>query len=103
MNGTEQRHHTTVVSALTAKVDSTIEAFDAALDELKMQLAAEWKVAIENEQKTRARLLTEARIATELVADHGAEARAMLSARIGAFESLTFWDRMRWLLTGRLR
>lgn len=106
MNGTEQRLHRTAVQTLAKQTDERIDAICTTFDGALAILEAKLRDGVNQERTHRLDLAKEQR---SYVDGALAELRRStvasddyLGARLRRLESLTFWHRLWWLLSGRL-
>lgn len=96
MNGIQQKNHTTAVAALEAAMSDGLDTINDRLGTLGVRIHQEAdraRESINDERTHRLKLAEEQR-------DYVDRENAEIRARLFLFMSMTFWQRLMWLLRG---
>ena len=113
MNATEQRDHKTALDKLSQRIDKVDKRFEdlaAACDDEVAERMTELRKTVERliteEKRTRIAAALHSTEYQRRYVDDADEALRVrcrdLDARLGALLQLTFWQRVRWIVTGEV-
>jgi hypothetical protein len=98
MSGTEQKNHKTALAALDAKLTAAMDTMEEGFAKAIEDLAKALDDRVKAEALDRARSLKHA---ADSLAIHAHLVDSLIRYRMSMM-TLTFWGRLRWLLTGRV-